>query len=81
MVGRARPGRVKPNHHEVPPHLRHVQPTTSGSTPSVVQRIIRRTQRTKRQDKQKEALQAPLPAPPPPVLHAQEAFFPDYLEN
>ena len=67
-------GRVIPNHPDLPPHLRQVQPTA----PSGIQSIIRRTQRTRRRDKQKESLQAPLPAPPPPVFHALENFYPDY---
>ena len=52
--------------------MRHVQPTP----PSVVQRVIRRTERTKRSEKQKQALQAPLLA-----LHAHEDFYPDYSED
>ena len=49
--------------------------------PKSVQRVTRRKQLTKRQEKQKEAWEAPLPPPPPPVLHAQEDFYPDYPED
>ena len=55
-------GRVKPNHPDLPSHL--VSPTA----PNTVQRVFRRTQRTKLREKQKEVWQAPLPLPPPPVL-------------
>ena len=66
-----------PNHPDLPSHMRHVQPTP----PSAVQRIVGRPERTKRREKQKEALEAPLPTPPPPVLHAHEYFYPDYPED
>ena len=49
--------------------------------PNLVQRVVRRTQRSKLPDKQKEALQVPLPPPPPPILHAHEDFYPDYPED
>ena len=67
-------GRVIPNHPELPQHLKNLQ----LNPPDLVQRVIRRTQRVKRQDKQKEALQVPLPPPPTPILHAHEDFYPDY---
>ena len=70
-------GRMIPNQPNLPSHLRHVQPTP----PSMVKRNIRRTQQTKRREKQKVALQAPLPAPAPLVLHAHENFYPDYLKD
>ena len=70
-------GRVMPNHPDLPSHMRHLQPTP----PSAVQRVVGRPQRTKRREKQKEAPQAPLPAPHPPVLHAHEDFYPDYPED
>ena len=38
-------------------------------------------QRIERRDKQKEALQVPLPPPPPPILHAHEDFYHDYPED
>ena len=47
----------------------------------MVQRLIRRTQRSKRREQRKEALQAPLLTPPSPVLHAHEAFYSDYYED
>ena len=65
-------GRVLPNHPDLPSHLRHLQP----APPSAVQRIVRRTHRTKTWERQKEALRAPLRLPPPVVLHAHEDFFP-----
>ena len=65
-------GRITPNDHDLPPHLKNLQPTP----PNLVQRVIRRTQRIKRQEKQKEALQAPLPPTLPPVLHVHEVFTP-----
>ena len=67
-------GRVIPNHTNTPAHLQHVQ----RAAPSLVQRIVRRTQRTQRRQWQKEALHTPLPVPPPPILHAHEDFHPDY---
>ena len=70
-------GRIIPNHPDLPSHLQILQPTP----PNLVQRVIRRTQRIKRQAKQKDSLQAPLPPPPPPVLHAHEEFYPDYPED
>ena len=70
-------GRVIPNHPDLPSHLRHMQP----APPSAVQRIVRRTQQTKMRERQKEALRASLPAPPPPVLRAHEDFHPEYPED
>ena len=49
--------------------------------PNSVQRIIRRTQRIHRRNKQQEALQAPLPPQPPPILHAHEDFYHDYPKD
>ena len=69
-------GRVIPNHPELPQHLKNLQP----NPPNLVQRVVRRTQRIKRRDKQKEDLQAPLPPPPPHILHAHGEFYPDYPE-
>ena len=66
-------GRIIPNHPELPEHLKNLQPTP----PDIVQRVIRRAQRNQRQ----KALEAPLPQPPPPVLHAHEDFYPDYPED
>ena len=43
--------------------------------------MIRRTKRAKRQAKQNEALQVPLPPLPPPILHAHEDFYHDYPED
>ena len=54
-----------------------MQPTP----PNSVRRVIRRTQRAKRREKQKEAWQALLPPPPPPVLHAHEDFYPYYPDE
>ena len=70
-------GRIIPNQPDLPSLLRKVQPTPLD----LVQRIICRTQRNKRQEKQKEAWTAPLPPPHPPVLHAHEDFYPDYPED
>ena len=70
-------GRVIPNHPKLPQHLKHQQP----NPPDLVQRVIRRTQRAKRRDKQKGALQGPLPPTPSPVLHVHEEFYPDYPED
>ena len=70
-------GQIIPNHPDLPPHLQNLQPTP----PNLVQGIIRRTQRIKRQEKQKEAFQEPLPPLPLTVLHAHEEFYPDYPED
>ena len=66
-------GQVIPNHPELTQHLKNLQ----SNPPNLVQRVVRRTQRIKRRDKQKEAL----PPPPPPILHAHEDFYPDYPED
>ena len=70
-------GRITPNHPELPEHLKSLEPTP----PDIVQRVIRRTQRSRRQDQQQKALEAPLPQPPPPILHAHEDFYPEYPED
>ena len=70
-------GRIIPNHPELPEHLKNLQPTP----PDIVQRVIRRAQRSRRRDQQQKALEAPLPQPPPPILHAHEDFYPDYPED
>ena len=69
--------RIIPNNPELPSHLKKIQPTRRN----LVQRVIRRTQRIQRQEKQKEALQAPLPLPPPPILLTHQDFYPDYPED
>ena len=43
--------------------------------------MIRRAQRDQRRNQRQKALEAPLPQPPPPVLHAIEDFYPDYPED
>ena len=70
-------GRVIPNHPDRPSHWRHGQPTP----PNLVQLVKLRTQRTKLQEKQTEALQAPLQLTPPPVLHSHEDFYSDYPDD
>ena len=50
-------GRIIPNHPELPEHLRNLQPTP----PDIVQRVIRRAQRNRRQNQRQKALEAPLP--------------------
>ena len=70
-------GRAIPNHPELPEHLKNLQPTPLD----VVQRVIRRAQRNRRRDQWQKALEAPLPQPPPPILHAHEHFYPDYPED
>ena len=67
-------GRVIPNHPELPTHLKNLQP----NPPDLIQRVIRRTKRAKRQAKQKEALQVSLTPLPPPFLHAHEDIYTDY---
>ena len=70
-------GRIIPNHPELPEHLKNLAPTP----PDIVQRVIRRTQRSRRRDQRQKALEAPLPQPPTPILHAHEDFYPDYPED
>ena len=70
-------GRIIPNHPDLPPHLQNLHP----NPPKLVQRVIRRTKRIRQRDKQKDALQEPLPPPPPSLLHAHEDFYLDYLED
>ena len=70
-------GRIIPNHPDLPSQLRHVQ----SAPPSLVQRVVCRTDWTKRLAKQEQALQASLPECPPPVLHAHEDLCPDYPED
>ena len=65
-------GRVIPNDPEIPAHLRYVAP----AAPSLVQPIVYRPQRAKNRERQKEALHAPLPSSPPPILHAHKDFYP-----
>ena len=43
--------------------------------------MIRRSKLAKRRAKRTEALQRPLPSPPPPTLHALEDFYPEYPED
>ena len=43
--------------------------------------MIRRAQRDRRRNQRQKALEAHLPQPPPPVLHAHEDFYPDYPED
>ena len=56
-------GRVIPNYPDLPVHLQNLEP----KAPSPVLRVLRRTQRATRRDKQAKALAAPLP--PPPLSH------------
>ena len=56
-------GRVIPNHPDLPAHLQNLEP----KAPSPVLRVLRRTQRATRREKQAKALAAPLP--PPPFSH------------
>ena len=49
--------------------------------PSPVLRLLRRTQRATRRDKQAKALAAPLPPPPPLALQLHEKSYPDYPED
>ena len=44
-------------------------------------RVLRRTQRANRRDRQAKALAAPLPPRLPPVLQPHEDFYPDYPED
>ena len=70
-------GRVIPNHPDLPAHLQNLEP----KAPSPVLRVLRRTQRATRRDKQAKALAAPLPPPPPLALQPHEESYPDYPED
>ena len=70
-------GRIIPNHPELPEHLKNLQP----APPDIIQRAVRRAQRSRRREQRQKALETPLPRPPPPVLHAHEDFYPDYPED
>ena len=49
--------------------------------PDQVLRVLRRTQRANRRDRQAKALAAPLPPQLPPVIQPHEDFYPDYPED
>ena len=49
--------------------------------PDQVLRVLRRTQRANRRDRQAKALAAPLPPHLPPVTQPHEDFYPDYPED
>ena len=49
--------------------------------PDQVLRVLRRTQRANRCDRQAKVLAAPLPPRPPPVLQPHEDLYPDYPED
>ena len=70
-------GRVIPNHPDLHAHLQNLEP----KAPSPVLRVLRRTQRATRRDKQAKALAAPLPPPPPLALQPHEESYPDYRED
>ena len=70
-------GRVIPNHPDLPAHLQNLEP----KAPSPVLRVLRRTQRATRREKQAKALAAPLPPPPLLALKPNEESYPDYPED
>ena len=70
-------GRVIPNHPDLPVHLQNLEP----GAPIQIRRVLRRTQRVNRWDRQAKALAAPLPPLPPPVPQPHEDFYPDYPED
>ena len=70
-------GRVIPNHPDLPAHLRNLE----LGAPNQVLRVLRRTQRANRRDRQAKALAAPLPHLRPLVLQPHEDFYPDYPED
>ena len=49
--------------------------------PDQALRVLRRVQRANKRKRQAEALAAPLPPQPPPVLQKHEDFYPDYPED
>ena len=65
------------NHPDLPAHLRNLEP----KAPNQVLRVLRRTQRASRRDKQAKAFAAPLPPPPPLTLQPHEDSYPDYPED
>ena len=70
-------GRIIPNHPDLPPHLQNLEP----KAPDQALRVLRRVQRANKRKRQAEALAAPLPPQPPPVLQKHEDFYPDYPED
>ena len=70
-------GRVIPNHPELPAHLQNLEP----KAPNQLLRMLRRTKRASRRDRQAKAFAAPLPPPPSLALQPHEDAYPDYPED
>ena len=70
-------GRVIPNHPELPAHLQNLEP----KAPNQLLRVLRRTKRASRRDRQAKAFAAPLPPPPSLALQPHEDAYPDYPED
>ena len=67
-------GRVIPNHPDLPAHLQNLEP----GAPNQTLRVLRRTQRANRRDREAKALAAPLP---PPRQFLPGDFYPDNPED
>ena len=70
-------GRVIPNHPELPAHLQNLEP----KAPNQLLRVLRRTKRASRRDRQAKVFAAPLPPPPSLALQPHEDAYPDYPED
>ena len=65
-------GRVIPNHHLLPAHLRNTKPDPKNA----VLRVARRRKRRQAAEKRERALHASLPEAPMPTLQTHEDFYP-----